>query len=81
MDDSTTEFQVWYDATDGARRSLNALDEDGVQQIIADLDTENGQRQLLAESIGLNAAQHDYNITVLQVTTTTETVAPQPQGE
>ena len=81
MDDTTTEYKVWYDAADGARRSLNATDTDGVQRILVDLETEAAQRQLLAESIGLNAAPHDYNITVLKVTTTTETVALQPVGE
>jgi hypothetical protein len=67
--DDTTEYRVWYDAVDGARRSLNAEDEAGVQQIIADLDADEARRQLLATTVGLTTEPHDYNIAAEKVTT------------
>jgi hypothetical protein len=73
--DTTTEYVVWYDAPDGARRSMNATDQAGVQQIIADLHADEDKRQLLAQSVGLSVPAHDYNITVTEVTTTTKPAA------
>jgi hypothetical protein len=74
--DTTTEYQIWYDAPDGVRRSMNATDQAGVQQIIADLHAEDDRRQLSAQSVGLTIDPHDYNVTVTEVTTTTTPVQP-----
>lgn len=72
--DTTTEYQIWYDAPDGVRRSMNAEDEAGVQQILADLDADEARRQQLAASVGLAAVPHDLNVTVTKVTSTAEPV-------
>jgi hypothetical protein len=71
-DDSTTEYVVSYDAVDGVTRTANALDKDGVQQIIADLHEDENRRQLLAQSVGISVDPHEYNFTVTEVTTTTK---------
>lgn len=68
--DTTTEFQVWYTAPDGVRRQLNAEDEDGVRQIIADIKADEDKRHILAESVGLQVAAVDPEIEINQVTTT-----------
>lgn len=73
--DTTTEFQVWYDAVDGARRSANALDKAGVEQVIADLHADEDRRQLLAATVGLSVPEHEYHFEVLEVTTTTKPAA------
>jgi hypothetical protein len=73
--ESTTEFQVWYDASDGARRSANAEDEAGVQQIVSDLTEDENRRQLLAQTVGLYVDPHEYNFQILKVTTTAEEVS------
>jgi aspartate aminotransferase-like enzyme len=70
MADTTSEFQVWYTAPDGVRRSLNAIDEDGVRQIIADIKADEDKRHILAESVGLQVAAVDPAIEINQVTTT-----------
>lgn len=72
--DTSTEYHVTYDAPDGARRQLNATDDNGVQQILSDLDAEETRRQQLAHDFGFTQAPHDYNTTVHKVTTTREQI-------
>jgi hypothetical protein len=74
MADTNTEIQVWFDTPDGVRRSMNALDEAGVQQIIADLHEDENRRQLLAQTVGLSVPPHEYNFSYTKITTTTEEV-------
>jgi hypothetical protein len=71
---TTVEYQVWYDAPDGARRSANAEDTDGAQQIQDELNADEARRQDLAASVGLTAEPHDYNFEVIEVTTSTTPV-------
>lgn len=71
---TSVEYQVWYDSTDGVRRSMNALDEAGVNQIISDLNADESKRQLLAESVGIITQPHEHNITVSEITTSVKEV-------
>lgn len=74
MADTTTEYQVWYDAVDGARRMSRSLDKPGVQQIISELNADEQRRQLTAASVGLSVPPHQYNFSAELVTSTTEQV-------
>lgn len=71
---TTVEYHVWYNAPDGARRSLNALDDDGVQQIFSDVNADEERRQLLAQTVGLTVAAIEPGFAVYRVTTTVEQV-------
>ena len=68
------EFEVWYDAHDGARRHLKALTLDGVEHILSDLKADDHKKQLLAMMFGLQTRPHEYNVSVVKRTTTLEPV-------
>lgn len=68
------EYRVWYNAPDGVRRSLNAIDQAGVQQIIDDVHADENRRQLLAQSVGLSVPETELGFEIVKVTTTTEQV-------
>lgn len=71
---STTEYEVWYDAHDGARRHFKAATKADVKEHIAWLRDQDDKKQLLAAAIGLQTDPHEYNVEILQVTTTTKKV-------
>ena len=68
------EFEVWYDAHDGARRHLKALSEDDVRDHIEYLRDQERQKQLLAQQFGIPSDPHEYNVSVVKRTTTLEPV-------
>jgi hypothetical protein len=74
--DTVVEYQVWFDAPDGVRRSANAVDPAGVQQILVDLEADENRRQVLAENVGLIIEPHAYNAVVTEITTSTKQVTP-----
>jgi hypothetical protein len=73
---AVVEYSVWFNAPDGVRRELRAIDSAGVQQAIADIHANEDQRQVLAASVGLNVPDADLGIEVFKTTTTTELVVP-----
>lgn len=69
---SATEYEVWYDAHDGSRKHFKAATKNGVKEHISYLRDQDDQKQLLAASIGVEIDPHEYNVEILQVTTTTQ---------
>jgi hypothetical protein len=72
--ETTVEYHVWYDAPDGVRRSMNALDAEGIQQIISDVHEDEKRRQILAASVGLSVPANEFNFEIFEVTTKIEQV-------
>lgn len=70
----TTEFEVWYDLRDGSRRHMNAVDMEQVQGIIADIHADDQRVRTLAQSVGLEAPPHEFNIVIVQTTVTRQVV-------
>lgn len=69
-----TQYEVWYDARDGARRHMLSDTKKGVEQIISDLREDENRHILLGKTIGIEIPERDLNVEILKVTTTSEKV-------
>lgn len=68
------EYEVWFDAHDGMRLHQKALTRDDIEQIISNLNEDRNRIKLLAQSVGLKAEEHELNIEIFKVTTSSEQV-------
>lgn len=68
------QYEVWYDARDGARRHLKANSKADVKQAISDLREDEDRHILLGKTIGVEIPVRDLNVEILKVTTATEKV-------